>query len=83
MLPRGDKYFQSIFKKLEAMKKRADISQDKEKQLQYTARQKALYDYNTLIEEQEAKGRAKERAEIIAKLKARGKSDEEINALLN
>ena len=56
MLPRGDKYFQSIFKKLEAMKKRADISQDEEKQLRYTARQKIIYDYITRMEESYNRG---------------------------
>ena len=81
MITQGDKYLEAAFKRLEV------ISQDEEKRLEYTARQKALYDYNTLLEEHEAKGEAKGEAKMIAKLiakwKANGKSDEEINALLN
>jgi hypothetical protein len=80
MITQGDKYLEAAFKRLEV------ISQDEEKRLEYTARQKALYDQNTLLEEREAKGeakgRAKERAEIIAKLKANGMSEETINAYL-
>ena len=77
MITQGDKYLEAAFKRLEV------ISQDEEKRLEYTARQKALYDYNTLIEEHEAKGEAKMIAKLIAKWKANGKSDEEINELLN
>ena len=77
MITQGDKYLEAAFKRLEV------ISQDEEKRLEYTARQKALYDHNTLMEENFANGRATERAELIAKWKAKGKSDEEINALLN
>ena len=77
MITQGDKYLEAAFKRLEV------ISQDEEKRLEYTARQKALYDHNTLMEENFANGRATERAELIAKWKAKGKSDEEINELLN
>ena len=77
MITQGDKYLEAAFKRLEV------ISQDEEKRLEYTARQKALYDQNTLLEEHEAKGEAKMIAKLIAKWKAKGKSDEEINELLN
>ncbi len=47
------------------------ISQDEQKRLEYNARQKALWDYNTLMAENYTKGKAEGRAEGIAK----GRSD--------
>ncbi len=42
-----------------------EISADQQKRLEYTARQKALYDYNTLLEENYERGRAEEREKNI------------------
>ena len=92
-LAQGNQYLESALKRLEV------ISQDEQKRLEYTARQKALYDYNTYMEEnydrgyddgrakgkQEGKteGKQERDSELIAKWRAKGMTDEEINALLN
>ena len=67
--------------------------QDEQKRLEYTARQKAIGDYNTLmresredgIEEGMAKGMAKGRAELreekIAEMRKLGFTEEQIKAL--
>ena len=76
MITQGDKYLEAAFKRLEV------ISQDEEKRLEYTARQKALYDHNTLMEENYTKGRAEGfsegkaegRAEGIAEGRAEGRA---------
>jgi flagellar biosynthesis/type III secretory pathway protein FliH len=69
------------------------ISQDEQKRLEYTARQKAIGDYNTLmresredgIEEGMAKGMEKGRAELreekIAEMRKLGFTEEQIKAL--
>jgi flagellar biosynthesis/type III secretory pathway protein FliH len=65
------------------------ISQDEQKRLEYTARQKAIGDYNTLmresredgIEEGMAKGRAELREEKIAEMRKLGFTEEQIKAL--
>ena len=65
------------------------ISQDEQKRLEYTARQKAIGDYNTLmresredgIEEGMAKGRAEQRKEKIAEMRKLGFTEEQIKAL--
>ena len=48
------------------------ISQDEQKRLEYNARQKALWDYNTLMAENYIKGKAEGRAEGRAEGEARG-----------
>ena len=61
------------------------------KRLEYMTRQKTLYDYNTFMEENydrgyddgRAEGKQEKESELIAKWKAKGMTDEEINALLN
>lgn len=47
------------------------ISQDEQKRLEYTTRQKAIYDYNTLMEENYNRGEAKgiKKAELRVKPK--------------
>ena len=63
--------------------------QDEQKRLEYTARQKAIGDYNTLmresredgIEEGMAKGRAELREEKIAEMRKLGFTEEQIKAL--
>lgn len=45
MLATQDMYIKQAYEELEV------ISQDEQKRLEYTARQKALYDYNTMMEE--------------------------------
>lgn len=93
MLAQKDEYIGEAYKQLEI------ISQDEQKRLEYTARQKAIYDYNTLMEENynrgEAKGfergikqgRAEERKEmalsIAKKMRAKGYSEQEIAELFN
>ena len=51
MLATQDIYLKTAYEQLEI------ISQDEQKRLEYTARQKALYDYNTLVEENFERGR--------------------------
>ena len=109
MIVQGNPYLEAALKRLEV------ISQDEKKRLEYTARQKAIFDHESYIEdsynrgyangeangiekgraegraegiaEGEAKGRAegieKRNSELIAKWKAQGMTDEQINALLN
>ena len=75
MLAKKDEYLEEAYKQLEI------ISQDEQKRLEYTARQKAIYDYNTLMEENYNRGhedgRAEERKNIVNKLREMG-IDEEI-----
>ena len=52
MLAKKDEYIGEAYRQLEI------ISQDEQKRLEYTARQKAIYDYNTLIEENYNRGEA-------------------------
>ncbi len=63
------------------------ISQDEQKRLEYNARQKALWDYNTLMAENYTKGMADGEAsgiaKLLAKMKAYGLSDSQIQAILN
>lgn len=51
MLAEKDEYINEAFKHLEM------ISQDREKQIAYTSRLKALMDYNTIMEERYEDGR--------------------------
>ena len=51
------------------------ISQDEQKRLEYNARQKALWDYNTLMAENYIKGKAEGRAEGKAEGRAEGIAD--------
>ncbi|MCM1271482.1 MAG: hypothetical protein NC247_12825, partial [Ruminococcus flavefaciens] len=71
------------------------ISQDEQKRLEYTARQKAIYDYNTLIEENYNRGEAtgikkgikqgieQATSSIAEKMRAKGYSEQEIAELLS
>ena len=56
------------------------ISQDEQKRLEYNARQKALWDYNTLMAENyikgKAEGRAEGRADLLALMAADGVPEE-------
>ena len=70
-------------------------STDRQKRLEYTARQKALYDYNTLMEENYERGylTGEERGiqkgiqkgmnQIVEKMRRRGMSYEQIREILN
>ena len=68
-----------------------EISADQEKRLEYTARQKALYDYNTYMEENfergveqgRAEGRAESEVEMVLKMFKKGQSPEAIAGLLD
>jgi predicted transposase/invertase (TIGR01784 family) len=77
MLAKKSTYLNEAYKQLEI------ISQDEQKRLEYTARQKALYDYNTMMEERFEDGKQQRDIELIAKWKSKGLSDEQIQDLLN
>ncbi|MDE6658178.1 MAG: Rpn family recombination-promoting nuclease/putative transposase [Oscillospiraceae bacterium] len=78
MIVQGNEYLESALDTLNI------ISQDEQKRLEYTARQKALYDYNTLMEENfdrglaqgRAEGRAEMMTELIEQMKADGLSND-------
>lgn len=76
MLAQQSKYLKTAYETLE------EISADQQKRMEYTARQKALYDYNTLMEENYERGiltgEANKEAEIIIKFHKRGKKPEQI-----
>ena len=88
MLAKQSKYLQKAYETLE------EISADQQKRLEYTARQKALYDYNTLMEENYERGveegieqgiqqgKSERDAELIERMKSKGMSDEEIGQIL-
>jgi hypothetical protein len=77
MLAKKSVYLDEAYKQLEI------ISQDEKKRLEYTARQKALYDYNTLMEERFEDGKKQRDNELIEKWKNKGYTDEQIQDLLN
>lgn len=81
MIAQGNEYLESALNTLNI------ISQDEQKRLEYTARQKALYDYNTLMEENYdrglVQGKAEKEFELMKKWKAKGMTDEQIKELLN
>ena len=88
MLAKQSQYLQKAYETLE------EISADQQKRLEYTARQKALYDYNTLMEENYERGveegieqgiqqgKSERDAELIERMKSKGMSDEEIGQIL-
>ena len=53
MLAQKDQYIESAYKRLQV------ISQDKEKRLEYEAREKGIMDYNQMILEAEERGEAR------------------------
>ncbi|MGM9849080.1 MAG: Rpn family recombination-promoting nuclease/putative transposase [Bacilli bacterium] len=81
MLAKKNIYLDEAYKQLDI------ISQDKQKRLEYTARQKALYDYNTMMEERFEdgiqQGIEQERIRLIQSLKQNGFSDDQIEKILN
>lgn len=76
MLAKKNIYLDEAYKQLDI------ISQDQQKRLEYTARQKALYDYNTMMEERFEDGIQQERTRIIQSLKQNGFSDDQIEKIL-
>ncbi len=58
MIATKNEYLQEAYNELEK------ISANKQKRLEYETRQKALLDYNTLIDDAEKRGQAKERLEL-------------------
>ena len=66
MLSKQNDYLKTAYETLE------EISADQQKRLEYTARQKALYDYNTMMEESYERGAAQKEQELLAKMKAAG-----------
>lgn len=77
MLAKRSVYLDEAYRQLEI------ISQDEQKRLEYTARQKALYDYNTLMEERFEDGKKQRENELIKKWKNKGYTDEQIQDLLS
>jgi len=85
MIAQRNDYLNEAYKQLDL------ISQDAEKRLEYTARQKAIYDYNTIMAERFddgmelgiEKGIEEGKALIIAKMRKSGMSDDEIQRILN
>ena len=91
MIANSNEYLRAAVDQLEI------ISQDEQKRLEYTARQKAIGDYNTLMRESRedgieegmakgmekgmAKGRAELREEKIAEMRKLGFTEEQIKAL--
>ncbi len=73
--------------KAEAYDELERISRDRAKKIEYTSRQKAIMDHNTIMEERYEKGRAEGRAEgikeLVVKWRELGKSEEEIFKLLH
>lgn len=78
MLAKKNEYLEEAYKQLEI------ISQDEQKRIEYTTRQKAIYDYNTMMEENYqrgeaqgiAKGRIEERKILADKMRADGIDEE-------
>ena len=66
MAANKNEYIKEAYDQLEV------ISQDEEKRMEYNARQKAIWDHNTLMEENFSRGMEKGRAEGIAKGRAEG-----------
>lgn len=66
MLAQKDPYIKSAYEQLQV------VSQDKEKRLEYEARQKAIWDYNQMMLEAEERGRkqGEEQIERINRLNA-------------
>ncbi len=81
MAVKGNEYLEAAYKELEI------ISQDEQKRIAYTTRQKALFDYNTLMEENwlrgKAEGRIEERKSMTERMRAKGYSEKEIQELLS
>lgn len=71
MLAKKNEYLEAAYRELEI------ISQDEQKRIAYTTRQKALFDYNTMMEENFERGRAEERKSMAERMRADG-VDEEI-----
>lgn len=80
MLAKKNIYLDEAYKQLDI------ISQDQQKRLEYTARQKALYDYNTMMEERFEdgiqQGIEQERTRLIQSLKQNGFTDDQIEKIL-
>ena len=84
MLAQQNIYLKTAYEKLE------EISANQQKRLAYTARQKALYDYNTLVEENYERGvddgiqqgKLERDVELIQRMRAKGMSNEEIEQIL-
>lgn len=76
MLAKQNTYLSKAYETLE------EISADRQKRLEYDARQKALYDYNTMMIESHERGwiegKAEGRAEGRAEGKAEGKAERDM-----
>ena len=70
MLANQNSYLKTAYKTLE------EISADKQKRLEYDARQKALYDYNTMMIESYERGAAQKEKEVVARMRADGVDEE-------
>lgn len=77
MIAQRNDYLNEAYKQLDL------ISQDAEKRLEYTARQKAIYDYNTLMSERFEDGKSARDKELIEKWRKKGYTEEQISDLLS
>lgn len=59
------------------------LNKHEQKRLEYTARQKAIYDYNTLMKENYLRGKSEERQSSTKKMETKGYSEKQIAELLN
>ncbi len=72
MPPKRNDYLNEAYGRNEA------VDRERRKQIEYDSRLKAYLDRKALFEEGYEKGLAKVRAEVMAALKAKGMSDEEL-----
>ena len=72
MVAQTDEYIDEAFEELEK------LSADKQKWMEYEARQKAIRDYNTQVQSYWEEGRRHLKLELIRKKLAKGKSLEQI-----
>jgi predicted transposase/invertase (TIGR01784 family) len=81
MLAKKSVYLDEAYKQLDV------ISQDQQKRLEYTARQKAIYDYNTIMHECLTQGIQQgviqRNAELVKRLESLGYDDEKIKEILS
>ncbi len=76
MLATKNPYIQSAYEQLQI------ISQDKQKRLEYEAREKAIRDYNQLIYESTETGRQQGQIELILNCLKKGKTCEQVSEFL-
>lgn len=76
MLAKQNEYIGEALTQLEV------ISQDEKKRMAYTARQKAIFDYNTQMEERYEAGVEDGIARLTANMRALGMTEEQIQQII-